>query len=81
MIKFDLDTFLFDLCKELSHLNTNIHVNDQLETLRSIFRKVVNKYAPLRKASRQEKHLHAKPWLTPNPGTTNINTTQNYFFQ
>ena len=66
MTKFDLDTFLCELFKDLSQLTLkyNIHVNDQFETFLSIFRKVVDKHAPLKKASRKEKRLHAKPWLT-----------------
>ena len=66
MTKFDLNTFLRELNKDLSQLTLkhNIHVNDQFEKFRSIFHKIADKHAPLRKALPKEKRLHAKPWLT-----------------
>ena len=39
-------------------------MNDQFETFLSIFSKAVDKHATLRKASRKENRLQAKPWLT-----------------
>ena len=66
MTKIDLDTFLNVLNKESSQLTLThyIHVNDQFETFLNIFSKVVDKHGSMRKSSRKEKRLHAKPLLT-----------------
>ena len=39
-------------------------VDDYYEKFYHTCKKVVDKYAPLRIATRKEKQLHAKPWLT-----------------
>ena len=39
-------------------------VDDYYEKFYNIFKKIVYKFARLRKATRKEKQLHAKPWLT-----------------
>ena len=41
------------------------NVNELFDTLVDKFAKVVNKYAPLKKASRRESKLKSKPWLFP----------------
>ena len=39
-------------------------VDDYYEKFYNIFKKIVVKFGRLRKATRKEKQLHAKPWLT-----------------
>ena len=39
-------------------------VNQQFDKFYDIFKGTVDKLAPLKNASRKEKRLHAKPWLT-----------------
>ena len=47
-----------------AELNNSMPVDDYYEKFYNIIKKVVHKFAPLRKATRKEKQLHAKPWLT-----------------
>ena len=66
MSNFDLELFLQELEKLLrdAKLENNDSVNEQFDKFCVTFNSVVNKIAPVRKASRKEKRLHAKPWLT-----------------
>ena len=60
--------FLFDLYQQLSqsiHHNENSTVNSQFETFVDIFPTVVNNHALLCNASRKQKRIRKKPWLTP----------------
>ena len=67
MSTFNLEIFLGDLNVNLNEveLNNNMPVDDYYEKFYNIFKKIVDKSAPLRKVTRKEKQLHAKPWLTP----------------
>ena len=66
MSNFDLELFLQELKQHLrdAEQQKNNSVNEQFDKFCATFNSVVNKIAPLRKASRKEKRLHAKPWLT-----------------
>ena len=66
MSSFDLELFLQELEQRLrdAELEKNDSVNEQFDKFCVTFNSVVKKIAPLRKASRKEKRLHAKPWLT-----------------
>ena len=66
MSNFDLELFLQELEKLLrdAELENNDSVNEQFDKFCVTFNSVVNKIAPVRKASRKEKRLHAKSWLT-----------------
>ena len=66
MSNFDLELFLQELKQHLrdAELQKNDSVNEQFDKFCATFNSVVNKIAPLRKASRKEKRLRAKPWLT-----------------
>ena len=68
MKNFCINDFLFDLYQQLSqsiHHNENSTVNSQFETFVDIFQTVVNNHAPLCNASRKQKRMRRKPWLTP----------------
>ena len=66
MSPFNVEIFLGDLIVNLNEaeLNNNMPVDDFYEKFYNTIKKIVDKYAPLRKATRKEKQLHAKPWLT-----------------
>ena len=66
MSNFDLELFLQELEHYLrdAKLENNDSVNKQIDKFCVTFNSVVTKFALLRKASRKEKRLHAKPWLT-----------------
>ena len=66
MSNFNLELFLQELEQHLidAELENNDSVNEQFDKFCVTFNSVVNKFAPLQKASRKEKWLHAKPWLT-----------------
>jgi len=68
MKNFCINDFLFDLYQQLSqsiYHNENSTVNSQFETFVDIFQTVVNNHAPLCNASRKQKRMRQKPWLTP----------------
>ena len=66
MSRFELEGFLQNLQNNLieANINTNESVHVQFEKFLDIFCRCVNSNAPLRKASRKEKKLHRKPWLS-----------------
>ena len=65
--RFQLECFLEDLSSQMNFLRVSDseNVNELFDTLVDKFAKVVNKYAPLKKASRRESKLKSKPWLFP----------------
>ena len=66
MSNFVLDNFLDELHEKLTHLfNTSyVTVNELYNSFVAIFAEVVDKFAPMRKASRKEKKLKLKPWIS-----------------
>ena len=66
MKNFNLEKFLIYLDEALSpwNFNTGSTVHNGFYGFIHIFQKIINKHAPLRKLSRQEKQLQAKPWIT-----------------
>ena len=66
MSNFVLDNFLDKLLEKLTHLlNTSyVTVNELYDSFVAIFAEVVDKFAPMRKASRKEKKLKRKPWIS-----------------
>ena len=44
--------------------NTGSTVHNDFDEFIHIFQTIINKHAPLRKLSRREKQLQAKPWIT-----------------
>ena len=63
---FNVETFLRDLNVKFNEaeLNNSLTVNDYCEKFYHIYEKVHNEYASLKKVTRKEKQLKAKPWLT-----------------
>ena len=68
MTNFNLDNFYDELNEKLIYLFHASHksVNELYGSFVATVSKVVNKLAPMRKASRKEKKLKLKPWITPN---------------
>jgi len=66
MKNFNLENFLIDFDKALSPWNSNTGstVHNDFNEFIHIFQTIINKHAPLRKLSRREKQLQAKPWIT-----------------
>ena len=66
MSNFDLELFLQELEQHVrdAELENDDSVNEQFDKFCVTFNSVINNFTPLRKASRKEKRLHAKPWLT-----------------
>ena len=66
MRTFNVEIFLGDLNVNLNEteLNNSMPVDDYYEKFDNTFKKIVDKHALLRKATRKEKQLHAKPCLT-----------------
>ena len=66
MKNFNLENFLIDLEEALSprNFNTGSTVHNDFDQFIHIFQTIINKHAPLRKLSRREKQLQAKPWIT-----------------
>ena len=66
MTKFNLEIFLNALNDQLNILiDSNISSPHELyDKFVSKFKNVVNKFAPMRKASRKENKLRCRPWLT-----------------
>ena len=65
MKNFQLDKFLEDLSGKYSNFTVmpDDPINNQFKEFIEILTAVVNKHAPLRKMSRRDKRLQAKPWL------------------
>ena len=63
MSTFNVKIFLGDRNVDLNEadLNNSMPVDDYYEKFYNIFKKIVDNYAPLRKATRKEKQFHAKP--------------------
>ena len=68
MTKFILDHFLLALNYELYCLleDKSKNVNELYEGFREAFTNIVDQFAPLRTATRKEKRLGLKPWITSN---------------
>ena len=64
---FDLEDFLIDLQENVSKIDfksTNTSVNNDVYSLTSIFKSILDKHAPLIPVSGREKKLSDKPWIT-----------------
>ena len=66
MSKFDTKFFLEDLSAALDMLyfNEKVCVNENFEKFVSVFTETINNHAPMRRASRKEKKIKSKPWLS-----------------
>ena len=68
MSKFEVSDFLADIDNTfLTELNLNedtMSVHRKFAHFINLFEKAVNRHAPLRKLTRRETKLKAKPWLT-----------------
>ena len=66
MSNFDSEAFLDELSSKLNEVSLLNHtsVDDHFENFYDSFKSVVDAFAPLRKATRKEKQIHVKPWLT-----------------
>ena len=66
MSKFDTKLFLGDLSAALDMLyfNEEVCVNENFEKFVSVFTETINNHAPMRRASRKEKKIKSKPWLS-----------------
>ena len=66
MSKFNVDEFCNHLNFTLAPLfdENSCSVNELFNRLISIFDEVVDQFAPKRKASRKDKKLRLKPWIT-----------------
>ena len=66
MSYFREEIFLGDLNVNFNEaeLNNNMPIDNYNEKFYNTFKQVIDKYAPLRRATRKEKQLHAKLWLT-----------------
>ena len=79
MFKFDHEKFLKNVANDLNTnaTNNNESVRNQFEKNFGIFSNNVNASAPFKNASRREKRLLAKPWLS--RGLVNSITRKNKF--
>ena len=66
MTQFDLDKFLECLDNKLSSLfeTSLIPINELFELFLATFVEIVDQFAPERKATRKEKRLRLKPWIS-----------------
>ena len=66
MSKFNADNFLEDLnaALEVVNFNEKSSVNETLEKFQAVFTKIANEHAPMKRASRTEKRIRSKPWLS-----------------
>ena len=67
MKNFILENFIFELNSELSRIDFDSaqkNVNSHAHELTTLFKAVLDKHAPLRAMSRNEKRLSKKPWIT-----------------
>ena len=68
MKNFDKEEFLIILENKLSKLfvKNTLSVNEVFDKLVATFADVVNEFAPIRKATRKDKKLKQKTWITNN---------------
>ena len=66
MSKFDTKFFLGDLgaALDMLYFNEKDCVNENFEKFVSVFTETINNHAPMRRASRKEKKIKSKPWLS-----------------
>ena len=66
MKNFDLEEYLRTLSIELyaANLDSIDSVHDAFDKFKEVLQNTANKFAPLEKASRREKKISQKPWLT-----------------
>ena len=66
MKNFDLEKYLRTLSIELyaANLDSIDSVHDAFDKFKEVLQNTANKFAPLKKASRREKKISLKPWLT-----------------
>ena len=66
MKNFDLEEYLRTLSIELyaANLDSIDSVDDAFDKFEEVLQNTANKFAPLKKASRKEKKISQKPWLT-----------------
>ena len=66
MSKFNADNFLEDLNAALKVVifNEISNVNESFEKFVALFTKIANAHAPTKRASRTEKRIRSKPWLS-----------------
>ena len=65
MIRFQVDDFLEDLAERLKFVSdSNRPTDEQFEEFFHIFAPVVPTHAPPKKASKKERRIKMKPWLT-----------------
>ena len=66
MSKFNADNFLEDLnaALEMVNFNERSSVNETFEKFLAVFTKTANEHAPMKRASRTEKRIRSKPWLS-----------------
>ena len=81
MSNFHLELFLQELEQQLrdAELENNDSVNQQFDKFCVTFNSVVNKFAPLRKASRKEKRLHGKAVVNKRFAKINKKETRSVF--
>lgn len=65
---FDLELFLeninFSMEPVAMKINNMTSIEDDFKLFESTIMNTINKHAPLRKATRKEKKMHKKPWMT-----------------
>ena len=66
MSKFNADNFLEDLnaALEMVNFNERSSVNETFEKFLAVFTKTASEHAPMKRASRTEKRIRSKPWLS-----------------
>ena len=66
MSKFNADNFLQDLnaALEMVNFNERSSVNETFEKFLAVFTKTTNEHAPMKRASRTERRIRSKPWLS-----------------
>jgi len=66
MTYFVLDNFLDELNEKIVYLfaESENSVNEIYDRFVTIFMETVDKFSPMRKATRKEKKLRLKPWIT-----------------
>ena len=65
---FDLDLFLEDVSKSMASseqtFNAISPIKDDFTLFKNVFIDIRNMYVPLREATKRQKNLHKKPWMT-----------------
>ena len=65
MSKFDAKFFLdLSAALDMLYFNEKVCVNENFEKFVSVFTETINNHAPMRSASRKEKKIKSKPWLS-----------------